>query len=158
MKKAQRSVLTCVNLPFRSLEAMSSCPSGRSTVVTLRCNPEKSTRGDLSVPRYHRPDLMMAVRSCSTQWPSGPVRMLRILWVVLARRKCSKRFFSFSFLCSSNCPRVRLLLCTLAWEGCKLLLRGSNEGHRAALKPDYLINMQDSVLAPAVNLLFHPAV
>lgn len=46
-------MLTSVNVLFRSLEATSSCPSGRSTVVTLRCNPEKSTKGDLSVPRYH---------------------------------------------------------------------------------------------------------
>uniref|UniRef100_A0AAQ5XV21 MRH domain-containing protein n=1 Tax=Amphiprion ocellaris TaxID=80972 RepID=A0AAQ5XV21_AMPOC len=35
---------------LRSLEVTSSCQSGRSAVVTLRCNPEKSTKGDLSVP------------------------------------------------------------------------------------------------------------
>uniref|UniRef100_A0A4W6DDP6 Endosome-lysosome associated apoptosis and autophagy regulator family member 2a n=1 Tax=Lates calcarifer TaxID=8187 RepID=A0A4W6DDP6_LATCA len=37
-------------LSIRSLEATSSCESGRSAVVTLRCNPEKSTKGELSVP------------------------------------------------------------------------------------------------------------
>lgn len=36
----------------RSLEPTSSCESGRSAVVTLRCNPAKSIKGDLSVPRY----------------------------------------------------------------------------------------------------------
>ncbi|KAL3061640.1 hypothetical protein OYC64_009734 [Pagothenia borchgrevinki] len=39
-----------VNFYYISLEATSSCESGRSTVVTLRCNPEKSTKGELSVP------------------------------------------------------------------------------------------------------------
>ncbi|KAI4825305.1 hypothetical protein KUCAC02_020991 [Chaenocephalus aceratus] len=39
-----------VNFYYRSLEATSSCELGRSTVVTLRCNPEKSTKGELSVP------------------------------------------------------------------------------------------------------------
>lgn len=36
----------------RSLDETSSCVLGRSAVVTLRCNPVKSTKGDLSVPRY----------------------------------------------------------------------------------------------------------
>lgn len=40
-------------LLVRSLEATSSCESGRSAVLTLRCNPQKSTKGDLSVPRYN---------------------------------------------------------------------------------------------------------
>ncbi|KAI3371380.1 hypothetical protein L3Q82_023980 [Scortum barcoo] len=40
-----------VNFYYRSLEVTSSCDSGRSAVVTLRCNPEKSTKGELSVPR-----------------------------------------------------------------------------------------------------------
>uniref|UniRef100_A0AAQ5ZG06 MRH domain-containing protein n=1 Tax=Amphiprion ocellaris TaxID=80972 RepID=A0AAQ5ZG06_AMPOC len=39
-----------INFFYRSLEVTSSCQSGRSAVVTLRCNPEKSTKGDLSVP------------------------------------------------------------------------------------------------------------
>ncbi|KAM7414457.1 hypothetical protein PAMA_019331 [Pampus argenteus] len=39
-----------VNFYYRSLEATPSCESGRSAVVTLRCNPEKSTKGELSVP------------------------------------------------------------------------------------------------------------
>uniref|UniRef100_A0A8C4IF89 Endosome-lysosome associated apoptosis and autophagy regulator family member 2a n=1 Tax=Dicentrarchus labrax TaxID=13489 RepID=A0A8C4IF89_DICLA len=39
-----------VNFYYRSLETTSSCESGRSAVLTLRCNPEKSTKGDLSVP------------------------------------------------------------------------------------------------------------
>ncbi|TKS73375.1 UPF0577 protein KIAA1324-like -like protein [Collichthys lucidus] len=39
-----------VNFFYRSLEATSSCESGRSAVVTLRCNPVKSVKGDLSVP------------------------------------------------------------------------------------------------------------
>ncbi|XP_022610407.1 UPF0577 protein KIAA1324-like [Seriola dumerili] len=39
-----------VNFYYRSFEATSSCDSGRSAVVTLRCNPEKSTKGELSVP------------------------------------------------------------------------------------------------------------
>lgn len=39
-----------VNFYYRSLEPTSSCDSGRSAVVTLRCNPDKSTKGELSVP------------------------------------------------------------------------------------------------------------
>uniref|UniRef100_A0A3Q3WP99 MRH domain-containing protein n=1 Tax=Mola mola TaxID=94237 RepID=A0A3Q3WP99_MOLML len=39
-----------VNFFYRSLGATSSCESGRSTVVTLRCNPVKTPKGDLSVP------------------------------------------------------------------------------------------------------------
>uniref|UniRef100_A0A146ZIT8 Endosome-lysosome associated apoptosis and autophagy regulator family member 2a n=1 Tax=Fundulus heteroclitus TaxID=8078 RepID=A0A146ZIT8_FUNHE len=39
-----------VNFFYRSLEGTSSCESGRSTVVTLRCNPEMSTKGVVSVP------------------------------------------------------------------------------------------------------------
>lgn len=38
---------------LRSLEGTSSCESGRSAVVTLRCNPDMSTQGTLSVPRYY---------------------------------------------------------------------------------------------------------
>lgn len=117
------SVLTFVNVLFRSVEAMSSCPLGRSTVVTLRCNPEKSTGGDLSVPRYHSPGLTiteglsphLSVQSCSTQQDSGPVKVLRILWVVLARRKSSKHFVHyFALFHSSNHRHACLLLCTLA--------------------------------------------
>ncbi|XP_024136830.1 endosome/lysosome-associated apoptosis and autophagy regulator family member 2 [Oryzias melastigma] len=39
-----------VNFYYRSLAPTSSCESGRSTVVTLRCNPEMSIKGQLSVP------------------------------------------------------------------------------------------------------------
>uniref|UniRef100_A0A8C7Y853 Endosome-lysosome associated apoptosis and autophagy regulator family member 2a n=1 Tax=Oryzias sinensis TaxID=183150 RepID=A0A8C7Y853_9TELE len=39
-----------VNFYYRSLEPTSSCESGRSTVVTLRCNPVMSIKGQLSVP------------------------------------------------------------------------------------------------------------
>uniref|UniRef100_A0A3B4FHY3 UPF0577 protein KIAA1324-like n=1 Tax=Pundamilia nyererei TaxID=303518 RepID=A0A3B4FHY3_9CICH len=41
-----------VNFYYRclSLQTTSSCESGRSVVVTLRCNPYKSTTGELSVP------------------------------------------------------------------------------------------------------------
>uniref|UniRef100_A0A7N9AQC9 Endosome-lysosome associated apoptosis and autophagy regulator family member 2a n=1 Tax=Mastacembelus armatus TaxID=205130 RepID=A0A7N9AQC9_9TELE len=39
-----------INFYYRSLEATSSCESGRSAVVTLRCDPEKSTKGELAVP------------------------------------------------------------------------------------------------------------
>lgn len=39
-----------VNFYYRSLESTSSCESGRNAVVTLRCNPEKSSKGELSVP------------------------------------------------------------------------------------------------------------
>lgn len=39
-----------VNFYYRSLEPTSSCESGRSAVVTLRCNPARSIKGDLSVP------------------------------------------------------------------------------------------------------------
>lgn len=36
---------------FRSRQATASCEQGRSSVITVRCNPEKSERGELSVPR-----------------------------------------------------------------------------------------------------------
>uniref|UniRef100_A0A3P8V1V3 Endosome-lysosome associated apoptosis and autophagy regulator family member 2 n=2 Tax=Cynoglossus semilaevis TaxID=244447 RepID=A0A3P8V1V3_CYNSE len=39
-----------VNFYYKSSDSTSSCDSGRSVVVTLRCNPEKSIKGDLSVP------------------------------------------------------------------------------------------------------------
>ncbi|XP_072241815.1 endosome/lysosome-associated apoptosis and autophagy regulator family member 2 isoform X1 [Leuresthes tenuis] len=39
-----------VNFYYRSLETTSSCESGRSAVVTLRCNPDMSAKGELSVP------------------------------------------------------------------------------------------------------------
>ncbi|XP_030646148.1 UPF0577 protein KIAA1324-like [Chanos chanos] len=39
-----------VNLFYRSTEATSSCDKGRNAVVTLRCNPDKTSRGDLAVP------------------------------------------------------------------------------------------------------------
>ncbi|CAL8358791.1 unnamed protein product [Lota lota] len=39
-----------VNFFYRSLEPTSSCESGRSAVVTLRCRPEMSAQGQLTVP------------------------------------------------------------------------------------------------------------
>ncbi|KTF79835.1 hypothetical protein cypCar_00040143 [Cyprinus carpio] len=39
-----------INFFFRSPQPTASCLNGRSTVVTLRCNPEKSARGELTVP------------------------------------------------------------------------------------------------------------
>ncbi|KAM6960588.1 endosome/lysosome-associated apoptosis and autophagy regulator family member 2 [Aplochiton taeniatus] len=39
-----------VNFFYRSLAPTSSCVSGRSAVVTLRCNPERNIQGDLAVP------------------------------------------------------------------------------------------------------------
>lgn len=36
----------------RSLQVTSSCESGRSVVLTLRCDPQRSSKGELSVPRY----------------------------------------------------------------------------------------------------------
>lgn len=39
-----------VSFFYRSSEATSSCASGRSVVVRLRCNPEKTTKGEISVP------------------------------------------------------------------------------------------------------------
>ncbi|XP_028306962.1 UPF0577 protein KIAA1324-like [Gouania willdenowi] len=39
-----------VNFYYRSLERTSSCESGRSAVVRLRCNPEKTAKGELTVP------------------------------------------------------------------------------------------------------------
>lgn len=45
-------VLTvCFFLSFRLNQATASCDQGRSSVVSVRCNPEKSERGELSVPR-----------------------------------------------------------------------------------------------------------
>lgn len=45
------SFLLSVLCGVRSLETTSSCELGRSVVVRLRCNPDKSTTGELSVPR-----------------------------------------------------------------------------------------------------------
>lgn len=39
-----------VNFYYRSTEATSSCGAGRSVVIRLRCDPEKSATGELSVP------------------------------------------------------------------------------------------------------------
>uniref|UniRef100_A0A3B4E9Z3 MRH domain-containing protein n=1 Tax=Pygocentrus nattereri TaxID=42514 RepID=A0A3B4E9Z3_PYGNA len=40
-----------INFYYRSPQTTSSCENGRNTVVTLRCNPEKSAKGEISVPR-----------------------------------------------------------------------------------------------------------
>uniref|UniRef100_A0AAX7VU70 MRH domain-containing protein n=1 Tax=Astatotilapia calliptera TaxID=8154 RepID=A0AAX7VU70_ASTCA len=46
----------CVQVPdvclcsFSSTQVTASCDLGRSSVITVRCNPEKSERGELSVP------------------------------------------------------------------------------------------------------------
>ncbi|KAI2653411.1 Endosome/lysosome-associated apoptosis and autophagy regulator family member 2 [Labeo rohita] len=39
-----------VHFFYRSSQVTTSCPRGRNAVVSLRCNPEKTARGDLSVP------------------------------------------------------------------------------------------------------------
>uniref|UniRef100_A0A3Q2E832 Endosome-lysosome associated apoptosis and autophagy regulator family member 2 n=1 Tax=Cyprinodon variegatus TaxID=28743 RepID=A0A3Q2E832_CYPVA len=39
-----------INFFYRSMQATASCDQGRSSVITVRCNPEKSERGQLSVP------------------------------------------------------------------------------------------------------------
>lgn len=39
-----------VNFYYRSSEATSSCAGGRRVVIRLRCNPEKTTKGEISVP------------------------------------------------------------------------------------------------------------
>ncbi|KAM8739882.1 endosome/lysosome-associated apoptosis and autophagy regulator family member 2-like isoform 2-T2 [Acanthopagrus schlegelii] len=39
-----------INFFYRSRQATASCDQGRSSVITVRCNPEKSERGELSVP------------------------------------------------------------------------------------------------------------
>ncbi len=45
-------VLTVSSLSCRSTQVTASCDQGRSSVITVRCNPEKSEQGELSVPRY----------------------------------------------------------------------------------------------------------
>ncbi|XP_026101760.1 UPF0577 protein KIAA1324-like [Carassius auratus] len=35
---------------YRSSQVTSSCPRGRNAVVSLRCNPEKTAKGDISIP------------------------------------------------------------------------------------------------------------
>uniref|UniRef100_A0A8C1MVU7 KIAA1324 like n=1 Tax=Cyprinus carpio TaxID=7962 RepID=A0A8C1MVU7_CYPCA len=37
---------------YRSSQVTTSCQRGRNAVVSLRCNPEKTAKGDISVPRY----------------------------------------------------------------------------------------------------------
>lgn len=64
-------------------------------------------------------------------------------------------FCSFPFLQSSTCLLAAL---HISRDGCMLRLRESHEDQGVALKPGYMINMQDRVLTPAVNLLFRPAV
>ncbi|KAL1257061.1 hypothetical protein QQF64_012606 [Cirrhinus molitorella] len=39
-----------VHFFYRSSQVTTSCPRGRNAVVSLRCNPEKTARGDISVP------------------------------------------------------------------------------------------------------------
>ncbi|XP_015208687.1 endosome/lysosome-associated apoptosis and autophagy regulator family member 2 isoform X1 [Lepisosteus oculatus] len=39
-----------VNFFYRSPQATSSCEKGRNGIISLRCNPKKSGRGELSVP------------------------------------------------------------------------------------------------------------
>lgn len=39
-----------INFFYRSSQPTASCDQGRSSVVTVRCNPQKSERGELSVP------------------------------------------------------------------------------------------------------------
>ncbi|KAI9543026.1 Endosome/lysosome-associated apoptosis and autophagy regulator member 2 [Dissostichus eleginoides] len=39
-----------INFFYRSTQVTASCDQGRSSVITVRCKPEKSDRGELSVP------------------------------------------------------------------------------------------------------------
>uniref|UniRef100_A0A672J1D1 Si:dkey-153k10.9 n=1 Tax=Salarias fasciatus TaxID=181472 RepID=A0A672J1D1_SALFA len=39
-----------INFFYRSAQPTASCEQGRSSVITVRCNPQKSERGELSVP------------------------------------------------------------------------------------------------------------
>ncbi|XP_055030488.2 endosome/lysosome-associated apoptosis and autophagy regulator family member 2 [Misgurnus anguillicaudatus] len=39
-----------VHFFYRSTQVTTSCPRGRNAVVSLRCNPEKTARGEISVP------------------------------------------------------------------------------------------------------------
>ncbi|KAF7650547.1 hypothetical protein LDENG_00123780 [Lucifuga dentata] len=39
-----------INFFYRSTQATASCDQGRSSVIAVRCNPEKSEHGELSVP------------------------------------------------------------------------------------------------------------
>ncbi|XP_019749187.1 UPF0577 protein KIAA1324-like [Hippocampus comes] len=39
-----------INFFFRSTQVTASCDQGRSSVIVVRCNPQKSERGELSVP------------------------------------------------------------------------------------------------------------
>ncbi|XP_048874326.1 endosome/lysosome-associated apoptosis and autophagy regulator family member 2-like [Brienomyrus brachyistius] len=64
-----------VNFFYRSPQATSSCDKGRHTVITLRCNPEKTERGELSVP---------------SKCPAGT---------------CDGCIFNFLWESSSACPR-----------------------------------------------------
>ncbi|KAM4747919.1 endosome/lysosome-associated apoptosis and autophagy regulator family member 2 [Rhinophrynus dorsalis] len=40
-----------VNFFYKSSATTSSCQQGRATVISMRCNPEKPGKGDISVPR-----------------------------------------------------------------------------------------------------------
>ncbi|KAG7267849.1 hypothetical protein CRUP_023865 [Coryphaenoides rupestris] len=44
-----------INFFYRSSQATASCDQGRSSVVTVRCNPGKPESGELSVPRSSAP-------------------------------------------------------------------------------------------------------
>ncbi|KAG7250324.1 hypothetical protein CRUP_004479, partial [Coryphaenoides rupestris] len=44
-----------INFFYRSSQATASCDQGRSSVVTVRCNPGKPESGELSVPRSSTP-------------------------------------------------------------------------------------------------------
>lgn len=148
--------MTSVTVLFRSLEATSSCPSGRSTVVTLRCDPEKSTTGDLSVPRCRSSDptitfaLYLSVQSFSPQRESGPIRMWRILSVLLAKEKMqlTQQLLFFFLLYSFNYH-----MATLGRAACSVYTRGSE---RVVSKPDYAIDKLANVLTAVVILLPQP--
>lgn len=98
--------------------------------MTLRCNPERSPRGDLSVPRYHRPDHdhgreAVATFVCSLVQHTVGQRSCQDVEDSLggvSEEEMLQKLFLFSILYSPNHPHVCLLLCTLASEGCTLLL------------------------------------
>ncbi|XP_043120794.1 endosome/lysosome-associated apoptosis and autophagy regulator family member 2 isoform X2 [Puntigrus tetrazona] len=64
-----------VHFFYRSSQVTTSCPRGRNAVVSLRCNPEKTMRGDISVP---------------SECPAGT---------------CDGCTFHFLWESSSSCPR-----------------------------------------------------
>jgi len=107
---ALRSCLAFLCFPLlRSLEPTSSCESGRSTVVTLRCNAERSTKGELTVPRY-----FISVTVSLIPFPISPVTRIYAVtskWPLVFGRcsqcpagTCDGCTFHFLWESSGACP------------------------------------------------------